>query len=121
MGDGVRGVDPPRRVLERAAMDVRRKDLDRALAQLVHQIAKNDGKRVRFLARRTSGHPDPERAIGRAPLEESRKDPLFEELEELRVPEEPCDSNQQIAVEHVELTPIPLQALDVLVDIGGTG
>ena len=101
-------------LLQRAAVNVGRKDFDRPLAQLLHQVGKQDREGVRLFPRRAARDPQPQRSVTRLALQELWKDLFFEHLERLLVSEEPGDFDEQIPIEHVELVPFRLQTPDVL-------
>jgi hypothetical protein len=111
-------VHPRAGQLERGLVNVGRQDLDLEGAAARRQaLVEEHGDRIRFLAGRAAGHPDPDVLVGVGAIDQLRDDPMLERLEGFLVAKEASDADQEVLVERAELARIAADLLDIGVDV----
>ncbi len=91
-------------LVDTRAVEVGGEDLDRQpAAPGLGELGESDGDGVGLLAGGAPRHPDPQRIVPGAVLEQLGQDPGFERLERLRVAEEARDVDQDVLVEGLHL------------------
>src|SRR5688572_28688427 len=83
------------------------------------RLVEKDREGIGLLAGRATSHPDSHRHVSRAALEQLGENVLFEHRKGFLVSEEARHTNQEIAVEQVQLAALTFESLDVFVDVAG--
>ena len=103
------------RVEERGVSEVGAEDLNGARGlRDIQELQERHGDGIRFLAGRTSGHPDANARSLWLAVDDRGKDLPLENLEHLGIAEEAGDVDQDVAIERVGFGAVTVEKLRVL-------